>query len=182
MGLLDDVLAAATRGGQQPGQGGGGGLGDLLGGLLGSHQGEPGGGLGGMLGGMLGGAGQQQAGGGGLADVLGSLLGNDGRFGGLGGLLARFHQAGLGDKANSWVGSGANADVSSAQVSDALGEDTVSDVASKLNIDHGTAGSLLATLLPLLIDRLTPHGQAPSSGLGDRNDVLSQIGAMLRNR
>lgn len=200
MGLLDEVLGAAMRGGQQQGQGGGGGLGDLLGGLLGGgQQGAPGGGgvtdlggltgrqadqaggLGGVLGGMLsGGAGG--AGLGGLASVLGSLLGNDGGQGGLGGILSKFNQAGLGDKANSWVGSGQNEAINADQVNDALGHDTVADVGSKLGVPAGAAGGLLAAILPMLIDRLTPHGQAPAQGLGTQDDVLGQLTGMLRNR
>ena len=199
MGLLDEVLGAAMRGGQgqQHGQGGGGGLGDLLGGLLGGQQGaqqggqggdvadlglsgreaNQAGGLGGMLGSLLGGG--AGTGTGGLASVLGSLLGNDGRLGGLGGILSRFNQAGLGDKANSWVGSGQNEPVNADQVANALGHDTVSDVASKLGVPTGAAGGLLAAILPMLIDRMTPHGQAPAQGLGTQDDILSQLGGML---
>lgn len=198
MGLLDEVLGAAMRGGQgqQRGQGGGGGLGDLLGGLLGGQGGAGGqgggipdlglsgrqadqaGGLGGMLGGILGGG----AGAGGLASVLGSLLGNDGGSGGLGGILAKFNQAGLGEKANSWVGGGQNEEVDADQMTAALGEDTVAEVSQKLGVDRGTAGTLLAAVLPMLIDRMTPQGKAPEQGLGNQNDVLSQLGAALGKR
>ncbi len=196
MGLLDDVLGAAMRGGsnqQGHAQGGstGGGLGDLLGGLMGGGQqqggGMPGqmqnnsggsGGLGDMLGGLFGGAGQGMsgsAGGGGLAGMLGSLLGNNGQAGGLGGLLHKFDQAGLGDKARSWVGNGQNEDVSGDQVNQALGQDTISNLASRFGINASMLAPLLASLLPSLIDRMTPHGQVPDEGLGDEQEVERKL-------
>ena len=83
-------------------------LGNVLGG---SAQSSP---LTGLLGGLLGGGQQQAPQGGGL---LGSLLGGgqqqapSGGMGGLSGLLGMFQQAGLGNVAQSWVGSGANQQV-----------------------------------------------------------------------
>ena len=194
MGLLDDVLGAAMRGGgsQNSAQGGptagGGGLGDLLGGLMGGAQqgggitGQPqegGGGLGGMLGGLFGGGaggtGQGMSGAGGLAGMLGSLLGNDGQAGGLGGLLHKFDQAGLGSEARSWVGDGPNAEVSGEQVHQALGHDTLSNLASRFGINASMLAPLLAGVLPSLIDRLTPHGQVPEQGLGDQQEVQRRL-------
>lgn len=204
MGLLDDVLGAAMRGGNDQGQtqGGsaGGGLGGLLGGLMGGGQqqgsgpqqdgGMPGqtqdsGGLGGMLGGLFGGAGgagqgmSGGGGGGGLAGMLGSLLGNNGQAGGLGGLMHKFDQAGMGDKARSWVGNGQNEDVSGDQVNQALGQDTMSNLASRFGINASMLAPLLASVLPALIDRLTPHGQVPEDGLGDEQEVQRRLSDSL---
>ena len=163
MGLLDSVLGAALGGGQQQG----GGLG---------------GGLGGLLGAMLGGGGQQ--GGGGLnAQLINAaigMLGNDGAQGGLGGLAAKFQQAGLGDAMNSWVGTGDNAAVSGDQVSSALGQDTISDLASKLGMSQGDAAGQLSQILPGLINHLTPNGQAPTSGLGNAGDLMGMLGKMMQ--
>ncbi len=163
MGLLDSVLGAALGGGQQQG----GGLG---------------GGLGGLLGAMLGGGGQQ--GGGGLnAQLINAaigMLGNDGAQGGLGGLAAKFQQAGLGDAMNSWVGTGDNAAVSGDQVSSALGQDTISDLASKLGMSHGDAAGQLSQILPGLINHLTPNGQAPEGGLGNSGDLMGMLSKMLQ--
>ena len=192
MGLLDDVLGAAMRGGSNPGhtqggQGGAGGLGDLLGGLMGGgqqpggglpgqmHNNSGGGGLGDLLGGLMGGGGAAGGAGGGLAGMLGSLLGNNGQAGGLGGLLNKFDQAGMGDKARSWVGSGQNADVSGEEVHQALGNDTLSNLASRFGINASMLAPLLASLLPSLIDRMTPQGKVPEEGLGDEQDVQRRL-------
>ncbi len=121
------------------------------------------GGLGGLAG--LGGAG-------GLGAILGSLLANDGGQGGLGGLVSKFERAGMGDVIGSWIGKGENRPVSEGQLGNVLGGDVVSGLAQKLGMNAGTLLPLLASLLPMLIDRLTPHGQIPANGLGD----LSELG------
>jgi uncharacterized protein YidB (DUF937 family) len=158
MGLLDSVLGAALGGGQQQG-----------------------GGLAGMLGSMLGGG---QQGGGGLNSQLINaaigMLGNDGGHGGLGGLAAKFQQAGLGDAMNSWVGSGDNHAVNADQVTSALGNDTISDLASKLGMSSGDAAGQLSQILPGLINHLTPNGQAPAEGLGNSGDLMGMLGKMLQ--
>jgi uncharacterized protein YidB (DUF937 family) len=163
MGLLDSVLGAALGGGQQQG-----GIGSILGSMLG--------------GGGQGGNGQQ--GGGGLNSQLINaaigMLGNDGGHGGLGGLAAKFQQAGLGDAMGSWVGSGDNHAVNGDQITSALGNDTISDLASKLGMSQGDAAGQLSQILPGLINHLTPNGQAPEGGLGSGGDLMGMLGKMLQ--
>jgi uncharacterized protein YidB (DUF937 family) len=157
MGLLDSVVGAALGGGQQQG----GGLGGLLGGLLGGQQG---------------GAGNLGA----LLPVITGMLGNDGAHGGLGGLMEKFNQAGLGDVASSWVGKGENMPISADQLSQVLGSGAIGDIAAKLGVGHGEAGGMLAQALPGIIDHLTPHGQAPEGGLGGSADLMGMLGKMLQ--
>nr|WP_268810400.1 YidB family protein [Variovorax sp. Root318D1] len=143
-----------------------------------------------VLGQVLGGAAQQQqqpqGGGmgdlGGLAGALGGLLANNGGAGGLGGLVSKFEQAGMGDVIGSWIGKGENQPVSGGQLQDALGSDTIASIASKLGINAQTLLPMLATLLPVLIDQLTPQGKVPEQGLGEQNDLLSSLGGLLQNR
>ncbi|MGI4780039.1 MAG: YidB family protein [Janthinobacterium lividum] len=119
---------------------------------------------------------------GGLAGILGSLLANNGALGGLGGLVSKFEQAGLGDKVNSWVGKGENAPVSEGEVGHALGGDVISNLAGKFGMSAATLLPLLATLLPSLIDKLTPHGTAPAQGLGDEQDLMGSLSSLLQKR
>lgn len=107
---------------------------------------------------------------------------NNGSLGGLGGLVSKFEQAGMGDKVNSWVGAGENAPVSEGEVGDALGGDTISNLAGKLGISAATLLPLLAALLPSLIDKLTPHGTAPAQGLGDEQDLMGSLSDLLKPR
>ena len=172
MGLLDSVLGQVLASGaqnqpQQPGTGGPGGLGGLgdLGALVASMSGGQG---------AAGGAGL-----GGLGGVLGSLLANDGPAGGLGGVLGKFQQAGLGEAADSWVGTGDNQQVSPDQVNRALGSDVVGDLSSKLGINASTLLPLLAAALPMLINHFTPKGEVPAQGVGNQDDVLASLSNML---
>ena len=160
MSLLDSVLGAAgaMMGGQQ-------------------QQQQPHGGLAGMLGG-LGGAGGLAA----LLPIVAGMLSNDGQHGGLGGLMDKFNQAGLGDAAKSWVGSGENQAISGDQLTQVLGSGALGDIASKLGMSQGDAARSLAQMLPGLIDKLTPHGQAPASGLGNSGDLMGMLGGLLNQR
>jgi len=130
---------------------------------------------------------------GGLQDIIGmvsnnsqllavatSLLGNDGGVGGLGGLVAKFQQAGLGDVIGSWIGSGQNQAISGEQLSNVLGGDALSGLASKLGVSSGDVAGQLSSILPSLVDKLTPAGQAPAGGLGNAGDLMGALGALLK--
>jgi uncharacterized protein YidB (DUF937 family) len=122
---------------------------------------------------------QQQ---GGLASVLGGLLANNGSMGGLGGLADKFNQAGLGDVISSWIGKGENLPISADQLSNVLGSDTLSSIASQLGVDPAQASGQLSQMLPGLIDKLTPHGTAPAGGLGNAGDLMGMLGGLLQQR
>ncbi len=120
---------------------------------------------------------QQQ---GGLANVLGGLLANDGAQGGLGGLVEKFNQAGLGEVVGSWIGKGENLPVSADQIREVLGSDAVGQIAGQLGIDPSQVSGQLAELLPGLIDKLTPQGTAPEGGLGNAGDLFGMLGGLLQ--
>lgn len=139
--------------------------------------------LDGILGQMMGG----QSAGSGLAglvsnpQILGALAGllstrdaSIGGSGGLAGLVSAFQQKGLGDMMSSWISTGPNPEISADQVSDVLGSDTISQFASKAGVPAGEAGSMLAGLLPSVIDQLTPDGRMP-----DTNSLENTLGSLL---
>lgn len=136
--------------------------------------------LGSVLGNVMGG--QQQSGAGGLASVLGGLLSNDGGQGGLGGLVGKFEQAGLGNVVSSWIGSGQNMPISAEQLQNVLGSDAVSGIAAKLGINPSDALGQLSSMLPGLVDKLTPSGAAPSGGLGNMGDLAGMLGGLLAKK
>ena len=119
---------------------------------------------------------QQQ---GGLTSVLGGLLADNGEMGGLGGLIEKFNQGGMGDQVKSWIGNGQNLPISAEQITQILGSDTVRTMAAKLGIDPDQAAQQLSAMLPGLIDKLTPHGEAPAGGLGNANDLMGMLGGFL---
>jgi uncharacterized protein YidB (DUF937 family) len=84
--------------------------------------------------------------------------------GGVSGLLQQFHEKGLGDLVNSWVGTGQNQQISPDQVQKVLGTEQVQQVAEKAGISPDAASSKLAEFLPMIMDKLTPNGQVPEQG------------------
>lgn len=115
-----------------------------------------------------------------LMQMAASLLGNDGAAGGLGGLVAKFQQAGLGDVVTSWIGSGQNQGISPEQLGNVLGKDTLAGLAQQFGMNGGDATQQLADMLPGLVDALTPGGSAPTGGLGNGADLLGSLGALLK--
>ncbi len=95
----------------------------------------------------------------GLAHAVLDML-NDPRVGGIEGLLQKFQQSGLGDIFRSWISTGKNLPVSAEQILQALGPQ-VDQLSQKAGLSASQAPSVLAQLLPLLIDRLTPDGKVP---------------------
>jgi uncharacterized protein YidB (DUF937 family) len=110
---------------------------------------------------------------------VGGLLANDGTHGGLGGLVGKFEQAGLGNVVSSWVGNGQNMPISADQLQSVLGSGAVSDIAAKLGINPADAMGQLSTMLPGIINHLTPNGQAPAGGLGNMGDLAGMLGGLL---
>jgi uncharacterized protein YidB (DUF937 family) len=169
MGLLA-MIASRSGGAQgQDGEGGGllGTLGGALGGMLGGGAAAGGagaGGLGGLLGGLLGGAqSPQSTGAGALATSPGDLIG---ALGGLGGLTQVLESGGLGDAVRSWVGTGANQAVSADQVTQALGPGgQLQQLANTAGVSQDEAAQQLSSLLPEVVNHLTPNGDVPQGQL-----------------
>ncbi len=103
--------------------------------------------------------GNETAAGGLVESVIGMI--NDPQSGGLSGLVEKFSQGGLADQVASWVGTGQNLPISAEQIQAVLGSSFVQDMAAKLGINTADVAGSLASLLPQVIDKLTPEGQVP---------------------
>jgi uncharacterized protein YidB (DUF937 family) len=114
-----------------------------------------------------------------LNAVVGMLAGGGGQGGagggGLGDLIGKFTQNGMGDVVGSWVGHGENAPISGDQLTNVLGSDAIGKIAAQLGLSHGETAGQLSQMLPEVINKLTPHGQAPEGGLGGMGDILAQL-------
>ena len=153
MGLLDGIL------------------GNVAGSVLGGGQSQGASPLDALLGNLAGG---NQTGG---ANILGAVMSLVQQNGGLPGVLNMLQSSGLGQQADSWVGTGANASVSADQMSQVFGNAGLGNLAAQLGTSHGEAGSILSQILPELVNQLTPNGQVPAN----HNDLLSQgLSALLR--
>ena len=151
MGLLDQVLGAVSGNAQG---GSGGGLGNLISMVSSNPQ---------------------------LLQAVTGMLGNDGAMGGLGGLVSKFEQAGLGNVIGSWIGSGQNQAISGDQLTSVLGSDAMAGLAQQLGLNSGDVAGQLANVLPGLVDKLTPAGQAPAGGLGSAGDLMGALGSLFKN-
>ena len=85
-----------------------------------------------------------------------------GLLGGLGGLLNKLQQGGLGDQTKSWVGSGQNQPVSPGQVGSALGPSIIKTLSQQTGLSEDDLTKQLSQVLPGLVDKLTPNGRLPT--------------------
>lgn len=131
----------------------------------------------GPLGGLFGqgaantGATPENSGGGGMFSWLQNALGGAAAggasgalvSGGLGELVNRFEQSGLGGVAQSWVGNGPNQPVSPNDVESAVGGDTLDTLARETGMSRDQLLDRLSAELPQVVDKLTPHGRVPTA-------------------
>ena len=133
----------------------------------------------GLLGEMVKGlAGKFLGGGGGtqnpLVDIALSLLANP-QTGGLGGLVETFKSKGLNEIMSSWVSTGQNLPISGNQIQDVLGSGLIQQFAKKLGSSREEVSGSLASLLPEIIDKLSPNGSLPESGA-----LLQQLSSLKK--
>lgn len=128
-----------------------------------------------------------------LENVLGSVLGNADaplqqnallraalqllqQNGGIGGVVDKLRRAGYGAQADSWVSTGDNQTIAPGALQQALGAGALGDIAARLGMSDRAAAGGLASVLPMLIDQLTPEGKVP----GNQNDLVAQALALLQ--
>ncbi|MBU9607985.1 YidB family protein [Burkholderia multivorans] len=129
----------------------------------------------------------------GLLDIVGGLIGGqaggnsqsalittalefiNNQPGGLNGLIEKFKAGGAGEIIGSWVGTGANQPISPDTLQNVLGSDVVGSLASKVGIDPAQASSILAQVLPHVVNHATPNGEVPADGQVDTSNVLAAL-------
>ena len=150
MAGLNDVIRAAFPDGNAPNS-----LTNILGALLGSN----------VLTG--GGAGQTASAGSQPTTDAGGLLG------GLGGLLNKLEQGGLGDQTKSWVGTGQNQPVSPGQLGQALGPNIIKTLSQMTGVSEDQLTKTLSQGIPVIINTLTPNGRLPT---------VTELSQMMKQR
>ena len=162
---------AAHAGGSPPPSGGsvtggqqGGGIGDILGGLLG---GKPGSASTTSIG-VNPNAGLKDLLPGGLGELLGGAAAGTALSGGLSALIKEFQQGGLGQAAQSWVGTGPNQKIASNDLARVLGTDTLDTLSKQTGVGRDDLLAGLNQHLPDLIDQLTPNGRLPTEAEASR--------------
>ena len=122
-----------------------------------------------------------------LTDILGALLGSNvltgggagqtastgsqpttdtndagGLLGGLGGLLNKLEQGGLGDQTKSWVGAGQNQPVSPGQLGQALGPNIIKTLSQMTGVSEDQLTKQLSQGIPVIVNWMTPNGRLPT--------------------
>jgi uncharacterized protein YidB (DUF937 family) len=103
-----------------------------------------------------------------LGGIVGAEMGNIvggviDKHGGVQGLVSQFEQQGIGGVVQSWVGTGANQPITADQIHQALGSNTVTELAGKFGLNPQDLAQKLAQALPQAVNRLTPSGVVPKS-------------------
>lgn len=197
-----EILAKQALGGasnQQNTNAGAGGLGGILGSVLGqlggasNQQTNAQGGLGGILGSVLGqlGAGQQSGAGVGsskasslLIAVLPLVLAWIQKQGGLQGALDKLRGQGFSSQVDDWVstGEGDNLAVNPQQVQSLFDDQEVEQVAQETQMPKQDVYSAISSVLPQIIDALTPQGEQTSKteANADIQQVLGLVSGFLK--
>jgi uncharacterized protein YidB (DUF937 family) len=79
--------------------------------------------------------------------------------GGLSDLVDSFRKGGLGEKADSWVSSGANHPVSEPEVAKGVGADVLDGLAAQTGLSREELLKRLSAVLPEMVDKMTPNGR-----------------------
>lgn len=100
------------------------------------------------------------------AGALTAILGyiNSPQVGGIAGLQKMFQQGGLSEIFSSWVSTGQNLPISADALQNVLHSGALQQAAQKAGIDPTQLTGMMSTLLPNLVDKLTPNGQIPDAG------------------
>jgi uncharacterized protein YidB (DUF937 family) len=144
----------------------------ILGGMMGGRSGGPmGGSMGGSMGGMMGGPNMQAQ-----SPLLQIVLQMLQQNGGLEGILGKFQQAGYGQQAQSWIGTGQNQQIDPSVLQQILGQGQLGKIAQQLGISTEQASSGVAQMLPQVVDEMTPGGQIPAN----HGDLVNEALAILQ--
>jgi uncharacterized protein YidB (DUF937 family) len=96
----------------------------------------------------------------GMVTVLNGIIE---QHGGLQGVVNQFERNGLGATVRSWVGTGPNDPISTADVHRVLGPELLQQLSAKSGLSVEELTQKLSQLLPQAVDRATPNGAIPKS-------------------
>jgi uncharacterized protein YidB (DUF937 family) len=109
-------------------------------------------------------------------NMMSSVMAMIDQAGGVPALLQKLQQSGMLDQVQSWIGTGQNHAISGDQLSAALGQDNMAQLAQQAGVAPEQASAGMAQLLPQLIDQLTPGGAMPD------DTMLSQGLQLLKGK
>lgn len=116
------------------------------------------------------------------SSALSGLLGGGDKGPDLGGLLSKMQggeDSGLAGLASSWLGKGDNEQPSSDQLLSLFGKDKVTQFASDMGVDEGTALSGLKEAIPGMVDKASPDGNLLDS-VGGLGGLMNMAGKFMK--
>jgi len=109
-----------------------------------------------------------------LFQEVGNLVSQSG---GVNGLVQKFEQQGMGSMISGWISSGPNPPINGEQIIQVLGRDQITALAAKAGLSEEQVANGISTLLPMVIDHLTPNGTVPNHGSDVLNTALDAFKA-----
>ena len=107
--------------------------------------------LDGLLGGVVGGE---------MATVVNGFIE---RHGGVQGIVTQMQQHGMGETVKSWIGTGPNQPITADQVHRTFDQGAIAELAAKAGMTPQELAQKLSTVLPQIVDKLTPAGVVPKT-------------------
>ena len=86
-----------------------------------------------------------------------------GNHAGLSGLINNAQSQGLAQIVQSWVSAGTNQPIDAQRLQALFGQERVNQLANRVGVSPEVANAALTRILPILVDRLTPHGKLPQA-------------------
>ena len=83
-------------------------------------------------------------------------------MGGLSDLIGKLTAGGAAPQVNSWVGPGQNQPIQPGQLGGALGQNVLNELSQRTGMSQQELLNQLATVLPQIINHLTPNGRMPT--------------------
>jgi len=93
---------------------------------------------------------------------IGGAAAGGGLLDGLSSILGKLSQNGAAPQVNSWVNHGPNQPIQPGQLGGALGDQTINDLIARTGLTKEQLLAGLSTVLPQLVNNLTPKGRLPT--------------------
>lgn len=99
-----------------------------------------------------------------LEGLVASLTADE-RVAKLEGVINSLKEKGFKETVSSWVGTGENQPINPDKIKEALGVNKIEEIAKQAKMSAAEVPQALASVLPQLIDKLTPEGKEPENGI-----------------
>ena len=97
--------------------------------------------------------------------------------GGMSGALDKLKKSSIGEQVQSWIGKGENKPVNAEQMTQAIGQERMEQIAKKAGTTPEQAAQAMAEKLPGMVDKMTPDGHVP-----DPQSIKQNVAGATKNK